>query len=320
VTLAAIHTTGLTKSFGTRRALIDLNLDIAPGLVFGYLGPNGAGKTTTIKLLVGLYRPSAGQAMVFATDATKDRDRVQRMIGYLPGDFLGYADQTGEQFLRLIGALRGGVDWANVIALADRFDLDLGRRMGTLSHGNRQKVGIIQAFMHDPPLLILDEPTQGLDPLMQREFLALVRESRTAGRTILLSSHVLSEVESVADQVGILKEGRLLATLSMKELHESALHRIDLHFDGHVPDGPIRAADGVREVQVVDHTAHVTVAGSTAALLRAASPFGVVDIATHETDLADAFLGFYRSRGEEEDEHRLSEGIVGPAPQPSLLG
>ena len=316
----AIQTDGLTKSFGKRRALIDLDLVVPQGAIFGYLGPNGAGKTTTIKLLAGLYRPTAGRAWIFGGNVTSDRDLVQRTIGYLPGDFAGYPDQTGEQFLQLIGSLRGGVDWTTITRLAERFDVDLRRRIGTLSHGNRQKIGIIQAFMHEPPLLILDEPTQGLDPLMQREFLALVRETRASGRTVLLSSHVLSEVESVADHVGILKEGRLLTSLSMKQLHASAVRRIDLRFDGEVPVARIRAAEGVRDANVVDHTAHVTVLGSTADLLRVAAPYGVADVTTHETDLADAFLGYYQAREEGTDAQHSPEGIVGPTPQPSLLG
>jgi ABC-2 type transport system ATP-binding protein len=224
----AIQADGLTKSFGKRRALVDLDLVVPQGVGFGYLGPNGAGKTTTIKLLAGLYRPSSARARVFGTDVASDRDRVQQQIGYLPGDFIGYPDQTGEQFLRLIGSLRGGVDWATVSQLAARFDVDLRRRTGTLSHGNLQKIGIIQASMNQPPLLILDEPTQGLDPLMQREFLALVGEVRAKGSTVLLFSHVLSEVGSIADNVAILMEGRLLTSLSMRELHASALRRIDL--------------------------------------------------------------------------------------------
>lgn len=318
--IAAIRTDGLSKNFGKRRALMDLDLVVPQGVVFGYLGPNGAGKTTTIKLLAGLYRPTAGRAQVFGSDVTADRDRVQRMIGYLPGDFTGYADQTGEQFLRLIAALRGGVDRGTVTRLAEQFAVDLRRRIGTLSHGNRQKIGIIQAFMNEPPLLILDEPTQGLDPLMQREFLALVRETRASGRTVLLSSHVLSEVESVADHVGILRDGRLLTSLSMRQLHASAVRRIDLRFEGEVPAPGIRAARGVRDLQVVDHMAHVTITGSTSDLLRVAAPYGVVAITTHETDLADAFLGFYQAREEGDDAQHLSEGAVGPAPQPSLLG
>ncbi|WP_200950011.1 ABC transporter ATP-binding protein [Nocardioides sp. Root151] len=316
----AVATTGLTKAFGKRRALQDLDLEVPRGVVFGYLGPNGAGKTTTLKLLAGLYRPTSGRARIFGRDVTSDRDRVQRMIGYLPGDFTGYADQTGRQFLHLIASLRGGVDPAMVRRLAERFDVDLGRRLGTLSHGNRQKIGIIQAFMNQPPLLVLDEPTQGLDPLMQREFLALLGEVRGRGQTVLLSSHVLSEVEAVADRIAILKSGRLLTTLPMDDLHAGARRSIDLTFEHDVPEAELRHASGVRDVHVRDRTAHLTVTGSTADLVRVAAPYGVARITTHDTDLADTFLGFYENGSEDPDAQRLSEGPVGSAPQPSLLG
>ena len=234
----AVRTVGLTKTFGSRAAVADLDLVVRRGSIFGYLGPNGAGKTTTIKLLTGLYRPTAGRATVLGTDVAADRDAVQARIGYLPGDFAGYPDHTGRRFLTLLGSLRGGVDGHYVHELAERFHLDLDRRLGTLSHGNRQKVGIIQAFMHRPDLVVLDEPTNGLDPLMQHEFLSLLRETRAAGATVLLSSHVLSEVSAVADDVGILAEGRLLATRSMSRLREESARRIDLRFRTRCPPGP----------------------------------------------------------------------------------
>jgi len=318
--IPALQAVGLCKRFGRREALRDLDLAVPPGTIFGYLGPNGAGKTTTIKLLAGLYRPSAGRALVLGCDLATDRDAAQSRIGYLPGDFTGYADHTGERLLGLIGALRGGVDWTYVRSLADRFSLDLSRRLGTLSHGNRQKVGIVQAFMNRPEVLLLDEPTNGLDPLMQREFLSLLRETRQSGRTVLLSSHVLSEVSAVADTIGILSEGRLLATKSMRQLHADAVRRIDLLFDDQVPVGPIRSSRGVRGVEVSGLTAHVRVAGSMADLLRAVAPYGVVDLTTHETDLSDIFLSYYRERGETGDAQRLSESAVGPAEKPSGLG
>ncbi|HEY3006386.1 MAG TPA: ABC transporter ATP-binding protein, partial [Kribbellaceae bacterium] len=184
----AIRTWALSKSYGRRPALTELDLEVPAGGVFGYLGPNGAGKTTTIRLLAGLLRPTSGRAEVLGLDTVRDRERVQRRIGYLPGDFVAYHDLTGEQYLRYLAGLRGGVDWASVERLAKRFDLDLGLRIHTLSHGNRQKVGLVQAFMHGPDLLILDEPTNGLDPIMQREFVTLLRETRDAGRTVFLSS------------------------------------------------------------------------------------------------------------------------------------
>lgn len=316
----AVRTTGLTKFFGRRAALRELDLEVPVGSVFGYLGPNGAGKTTTIKLLAGLYRPTAGRAVVLGADVATERDRVQGRIGYLPGDFTGYADHTGRRLIGLLGALRGGVDWRHVGELAERFDVELDRRLGTLSHGNRQKIGIIQAFMGSPELLILDEPTQGLDPLMQREFLALLRETAASGRTVLLSSHVLSEVEAIADTVAILDEGRLLATRSMAELHAEAVRRVELRFDDLVPLAAIQQAAGVGRAEVVGQVAHVTVTGSMAELFRVAAPYGVVEVTTHETDLADLFLGFYKQGGEEGGAKHLREGAVGPATKPSRVG
>lgn len=316
----AVRTTGLTKLFGRRAALRELDLEVPVGSVFGYLGPNGAGKTTTIKLLAGLYRPTAGRAVVLGADVSTERDRVQGRIGYLPGDFTGYADHTGRRLIGLLGALRGGVDWRHVGELAERFDVELDRRLGTLSHGNRQKIGIIQAFMGSPELLILDEPTQGLDPLMQREFLALLRETAASGRTVLLSSHVLSEVEAIADTVAILDEGRLLATRSMAELHAEAVRRVELRFDDLVPLAAIQQAAGVGRAEVVGQVAHVTVTGSMADLFRVAAPYDVVEVTTHETDLADLFLGFYKQGGEVGGAKHLREGAVGPATKPSRVG
>jgi ABC-2 type transport system ATP-binding protein len=309
----AVRTSGLTKRFGERFALRELDLEVPAGRIFGYLGPNGAGKTTTIKLVAGLWRPTAGTVTVLGRDVTRDRDAVQGRLGYLPGDFAGYPDMTGRQLLGLLGSLRGGTDWGSVNGLAERFGLELDRRIGTLSHGNRQKVGIVQAFMGRPELLVLDEPTQGLDPLMQREFLELLRETRAQGRTVLLSSHVLAEVEEIADVVGILDRGRLLATRTMAQLHADAVRRVDLRFEHAPPVEALRAAAGVRTVDVVDRTAHVTVTGSMAELFRAAAPHGVADATTHETDLAALFLGFYDERGESPRADRLHEGAVGPA-------
>lgn len=316
----AVRTSGLTKHFGRRVALQDLDLEVPVGSVFGYLGPNGAGKTTTIKLLAGLYRATAGRAIVLGADVSAQRDTVQGRIGYLPGDFAGYADHTGRRLIGLLGALRGGIDWKQVGDLAERFDVDLDRRLGTLSHGNRQKIGIIQAFMGRPELLILDEPTQGLDPLMQREFLALLRETASSGRTVLLSSHVLSEVEAIADTVAILDEGRLVAARSMAELHAQAVRRVELRFDDQVPVGALQQAAGVRRVEVIGLVAHVTVTGSMADLFRAAAPYGVVDAITHETDLADLFLGFYKEGGEGRDAKHLRESAVGPTSESARLG
>jgi ABC-2 type transport system ATP-binding protein len=288
-----IRTYGLTKSYGRRQALLGVDLEVPGGVVFGYLGPNGAGKTTTIRLLAGFIRPTAGRAEVCGFDTVRDRERAQSRIGYLPGDFVAYGDLTGEQYLRYLGNLRGGVRWSTVENIAKRLDLDLAVRVGTLSHGNRQKVGIVQAFMHNPQVLILDEPTSGLDPLVQREFLGLVREARDCGRTVFLSSHILYEVEAVADMVGILRRGQLIVVESVDKLKSRALHRIDLTFDGAPPAAQLAGAAGVRDVGVSGATAHLVVEGSTADLLAVAAPHRVVQVVTHEPDLEEIFMAYY---------------------------
>jgi ABC-2 type transport system ATP-binding protein len=289
----AIATHGLAKRYGRQAALNGIDLVVPRGQVFGYLGPNGAGKTTTIRLLAGLLRPSAGTAEVLGLDVVRERGAVHRRIGYLPGDFVGYPDLTGQQYLQFLARLRGGVDWQVLTDSAKRLDLDLDRRIGTLSHGNRQKVGILQAVMHRPELLILDEPTTGLDPIVQREFLALLREIRDEGRTVFLSSHVLSEVEAVADSIGILREGRLVVEESVEGLKAKAMRRIDLTFAGEPPVGPLSSAAGVREVTVDGRTARVVVVGSTADLLQVAAPHQVDQIVSHEPDLEEIFLMYF---------------------------
>ncbi|WP_432877313.1 ABC transporter ATP-binding protein [Kribbella sp. CA-245084] len=288
-----IRTRNLTKRFGHRTALAGLDLDVPPGVVLGYLGPNGAGKTTTIRLLAGLIRPTAGSAIVFGFDASDQYDALQRQIGYLPGDFVAYPELTGAQYLDYFAHLYGGVSRDRIELLAKRFDLDLNRRIGMLSRGNRQKVGIVQAFMHDPDLLILDEPTTGLDPLMQREFRELLRETGDAGRTVFLSSHVLSEVEAVADVVAILRAGRLVTVQSVQALKDRARRRLDLTFDGPPPGGRIQAVPGVQELSIDGRIAHVVVSGSTAELIKAVAPYDVTSVVSHETDLEATFLDYY---------------------------
>jgi ABC-2 type transport system ATP-binding protein len=292
----AIETRALAKRFGRHHALNGIDLSIAPGQVFGYLGPNGAGKTTTIRLLAGLSRPTAGFARVLGMDVVRERDLVQARLGYLPGNFVGYRDLTGQQYLRFLAHLRGGLDWNVVESVAKRLDLDLGRRLGVLSHGNRQKVGIIQALMHEPELVILDEPTTGLDPIIQREFLGMLRDFRDAGGTVFLSSHILSEVEAIADHVGIIRDGTLVVVESVEVLKRRALRRMDLTFAGEPPRAVLSAIAGVREVTVTGSTARLAVEGSTAELLAAAAPHGIDQIVTHEPDLEEIFLSYYERR------------------------
>jgi ABC-2 type transport system ATP-binding protein len=290
---SVIRTWNLTKSYHGRPALRGIDLAVPPNVVFGYLGPNGAGKTTTIRLLAGLMRPSAGRAEVLGIDTVRDRERAQRRIGYLPGEFVAYPDLTAEQYLRFLASLRGGVDWSGVEGIAKRLDLDLGVRVGALSHGNKQKVGIVQAFMHRPDLLILDEPTTGLDPLVQREFLGLVRDARDEGRTVFLSSHILYEVEAVADVVGILRQGELVVVESVDRLKAQARRRIDLTFAGVAPLAELERVAAVREVRPTGPTAHIVVEGSTAELLAVAAPHGIDQVVTHEPDLEEIFMAYY---------------------------
>ncbi|TCC08453.1 ABC transporter ATP-binding protein [Kribbella soli] len=292
-----IRTRNLTKRFGHRTALDGLNLDVSAGIILGYLGPNGAGKTTTIRLLAGLIRPTSGSAVVFGFDASDQYDALQRRIGYLPGDFVAYPDLTGAQYLSYFAHLYGGVDRARIDLLTKRFDLDLGVRIGALSRGNRQKVGIVQAFMHDPDLLILDEPTTGLDPLMQREFRELLRETRDAGRTVFLSSHVLSEVEAVADTVAILRAGRLVTVQSVQALRDKARRRLDLTFATTPPTDLVRAVAGVQQLSIDGRVAHVVVTGSTAELIKTVAAYGVTNVVSHEADLEAAFLDYYDGQG-----------------------
>jgi ABC-2 type transport system ATP-binding protein len=292
--MSVIHTRGLSKRYRGKPALTGLDLDVPAGTLFGYLGPNGAGKTTTIRLLAGLIRPTSGSATVLGADVVRDREAVQRKIGYLPGDFVAYPDLTAGEYLRYMGNLRGGVDPSVPARLAKRLDVDLDEVIGAMSHGNRQKVGIVQALMHHPELVILDEPTSGLDPIVQREFLQLLREVRDERRTVFLSSHVLSEVEAVADTVGFLRKGRLVAEESVDHLKSRARRRLDLTFRRDVPADALAGASGVLDVTVSGDTARVTVEGSTADLVAVAAPYAVDRIVTHEADLEEIFLGYYQ--------------------------
>ena len=289
-----IRTEGLTKHFGTVEAVDGLDLTIERGEVFGYLGPNGAGKTTTIRLLLDFLRPTRGRATVLGGSGADPA--IRRRIGYLPGDLRLDPTYRGTEVFELFGALRGGVDRGWLATLVDRFGLDPSRAVGELSTGNRRKVGLIQAFMSRPELLLLDEPTSGLDPLLQHEFNALVREVSADGATVLLSSHVLPEVEALADRVGIVRQGKLVAVAGVEELRRGARQRLDFHVAGEVDDaalGRFRAAAGVVEVSSSPGLVHVVVEGSADGAVKAAGSIEVVRIVSHESDLEDVFLRYY---------------------------
>ncbi|VXC46807.1 ABC transporter ATP-binding protein [Nocardioides sp. AX2bis] len=293
----ALETRSLTRRFGRRVVLDGIDLTVARGSVVGYLGPNGAGKTTTMRIALGLLRPSSGEVRLLG-GGRPSQGATRARVGYLPGDFVAYPSMTATDYLSYLARLRPPFDARTTTTLCERLRLDPDRRIGTLSHGNRQKVGIVQAMMHAPDLLVLDEPTAGLDPLVQHEFLALLREARDRGAGVLLSSHVMSEVEAVADTVAIIRDGRLVAVDDVARLLATAGRRLELTFTDAVPLDALRTAQGVRHVDVTGRTASVEVTGSTADLLRRAAPHGIERLRTHEPDLAEVFASFYPPTGE----------------------
>ena len=226
----AIRTSGLTKDYGAERGLFGLDLQVSEQEVFGYLGPNGAGKTTTIRLLMGMIRPTAGSGYIFGLDCARESVAVKRRVGYLPGDVPQFGSLTGGEVVAYLGGMRGGIDKGRVRSLAERFELDLGRRFREYSTGNKQKLAVVLAFMHRPDLLILDEPASGLDPLNRQEFYTLLREARDEGATVFLSSHILSEVEDVCDRVGILRQGRLVRVARLGDPSEPSLEETFLSY------------------------------------------------------------------------------------------
>jgi ABC-2 type transport system ATP-binding protein len=283
----------LTKSYGKQRGVIDLSFAVKPGEVFGYLGPNGAGKTTTIRTALDFIRPTSGRVAVFGLDSQRDSVEIHRRIGYLPGELALYERLTGAEFLQHFAALRRGVEPAYVHELAERFDADLSARIRSLSHGNKQKVALVQAFMHRPELLVLDEPTTGLDPIVQQEFHRLVEEVRTEGRTVFLSSHVMPEVEHLCDRVAIIREGRLVAVEDVGDMKAKAVRTLDIHFAKPVAADAFAGLPGVREVAAQGDVLHLTVAGPLDAIVKAAAGYEVVDLESHEPSLEDIFLAFY---------------------------
>lgn len=292
----AIKTEGLTKRYGDFPALADLNLEIRRGEVFGFLGPNGAGKTTAIRTLLDEIRPSAGRAEILGLDTHRSSVEIRRHIGYLPGDLAMYPNLTGRDTLRYFANLRGGVDWEFVEQLAERFTATLDKKVGELSSGNRQKISLIQAFMNRPDVLIMDEPSSGLDPLVQQEFQQSLREVASEGRTVFLSSHTLSEVQRAADRIGIIRRGKLIAVEAVASLRSKAVRHVVLHLDS-AADGEADFAGvpGVRDVRIDAKVVTLSIDGPMAPLLKMVSErFAIVDMSVEEADLEDIFLTFYR--------------------------
>ena len=292
---SVVHVERLTKSYGSVRGVVDLDLDVQTGEVFGYLGPNGAGKTTTIRTILDLIRPTSGRVAVFGLDPRREGVEVRRRVGYLPGDLRLYEQLTPRELMRYFASLRGMRALDPAIRLAERFELELDRRIAALSRGNRQKVGLVQAFMHGPELLVLDEPTSGLDPLVQQAFYELVRETADAGRTVFLSSHVLPEVQHVADRVALVREGRLVLVDSVENLRAHAFTRVEVTFAEPPPRGAFSGLPGVIELERRGPLLVFAVEGEIDPLVKALAGYRVVALDSHEADLEDVFLSLYRA-------------------------
>jgi ABC-2 type transport system ATP-binding protein len=291
---SAIVMHGLTKDYGSGHGLFDLDLEVAEGEVFGFLGPNGAGKTTTIRLLMGLIHATRGTASIFGLDCDRDSVAVKRAVGYLPGDLPQFGGMRASEVVAYLGGMRGAVDQGRVTELAERLQLDLGRRFREFSRGNKQKLGLVLAFMHRPRLLILDEPTGGLDPLNQQTFHQLVGEVQKQGTTVFLSSHVLSEVEETCSRVGIIRDGKLVSDMTMEKVHEMRFHEVVIEFGGDVPEAAVRAASGIEDVVVDGRRLTCTVHGGFDPLLAAIRGSTVNDLVSREPSLESIFLTYYR--------------------------
>ena len=290
---ATIQTEQLTKYYGSHRGIVEVDLAVNEGEAFGFLGPNGAGKTTMIRTLLDHIRPTRGRAMVFGIETTQDPVEIHRRLGYLPGEFALYDRLTGGQTIEYFANLRGGVDDAYQRALMERLDVDPSRRFKEYSKGNKQKIGLVIALQHRPELLMLDEPTSGLDPLVQQEFYSVIREAKAEGRTIFMSSHILSEVERTCDRVAIIRDGRLTRVDRVEALRDMAHHTVELRFTGPVPTAEFEALPGVSDVVAEDHVLRMRVSGAITPVVKAAARYELSDFVSREPTLEETFLAEY---------------------------
>ncbi len=290
---AVVRADKLTKFYGRDRGVVDLDFEVGVGEVFGFLGPNGAGKTTTIRLMLDLIRPTRGRIELFGADPRRDVG-LRGRVGYLPGDLRLYERLTAVELFTYFAHLRGLPGLGAAPELAERLELTLDRPIRTLSKGNRQKVGLVQAFMHKPDLLVLDEPTAGLDPLIQQTFYELIAEAKSDGATVFLSSHVLPEVQHVADRVALIRDGTLVLVAGVKELRARALARVAVTFATPPPAAAFADLSGVGELERHGHTVVFSLEGDADALVKALARHRVIALDSHEADLEDIFLSLYR--------------------------
>lgn len=288
-----IQTHKLTVYYGKQLGIRDVDLLVERGEVFGFLGPNGAGKTTTQRVLLDVIRPTRGRATIFGLDCQEDGVKIREHVGYLPGELALYKNMKASQFFKMYEYLRGenGAKgyWRE---LAERLELDTSRKIGNFSRGNKQKVGVVAAFMNRPDLLILDEPTGGLDPLVQQTVMEMVREVRDDGRTVFFSSHILPEVQAVCDRVGIIREGQLVATQRVEDLIKQRMSRMSLTFPELPPENAF-ALEGVKELRRTEQTVVLEVQGNLAQVLATAAQYDIRDIETHNVSLEEVFLTYY---------------------------
>lgn len=295
-----IETSGLTKYYGETVGILDLDLDVQEGEIFGFLGPNGAGKSTTIRTLLNFLFPTEGSGKVLGLDIVKDTIEIRKRTGYVPGDLAMYDTMTAREFLTYFANLRGVDATRNMVVLADRFNLDLDRKISDYSTGNRQKVGLVNAFMHEPELYILDEPTSGLDPLLQQEFQELVTEVKDAGATVFLSSHILPEVDRVADRVGIVRDGLLIAVDTVEAFKAQAHRTVTIQFDGTVDADRFLDLEHVTDVETRNEGSVLvlTVKGDMDEIVKTAAGFDVESISTRSGELEEVFLSYYSGASE----------------------
>jgi ABC-2 type transport system ATP-binding protein len=291
---AVVRAERLSKDYAGHRGVDDLTFEVGEGEVFGYLGPNGAGKTTTIRLLLDLIRPTSGRIELFGVDVRRAGPKARRELGYLPGDLRLYERLTPREHLRYFASLRGMTGLGDGERLAGRLELELDRPIRRLSKGNRQKVGLAQALMHRPALAVFDEPTSGLDPLVQQVVYELVAEATADGRTVFVSSHVLSEVQHIAHRVALIRDGRLELVDDVESLRQRALTRMEVAFAEPPPAGAFDGLEGVREVGRNGEVVRLTLEGSADPLVKVLARYEVRAIDSHEADLEDVFLELYR--------------------------
>jgi ABC-2 type transport system ATP-binding protein len=303
----AIQTRGLTKDYGLDRGLFDLNLEVSKGEIFGFLGPNGAGKTTAIKLLMGLIFPTAGSANVLGMDVHAQSIEIKKHVGYVPGELPQFGGLRSSEVVARIAGLRGGIDVTLVEDMAKRFDLDLSRKFRDLSRGNKQKLAIVLGFMHRPKVLFMDEPTGGLDPLLQQEFNDLVREVQRDDVTVFLSSHILSEVEHLCHRVGIIRKGRLVQVEGLNEVRALQVRQVEIDFASAPPITEIEAAEGVEQVVVVGNHLACTLRGRWFPILGAINGHEVLNLVSREPSLEEIFLLHYRDDEPVEDVSNAKE-------------